>query len=308
MKSGLVLFHEAMEKFDPYDLNWSFLRFERAAAKGHEESIWIGSVVKDLDMEDRDAVTEAFVKMEEPLGWYFAGMLSELDSREEFDFYKKSAEGGCSWGQVGYGLFFRDGVFVELDDTVYFEWVQKAANQNNPSGLDFAGSWYRYEIGDMDKAMAYYLAAAEQGSKSAMESLAYMWGDEEDSCAKDWRQAVIWSVRGDVWELFGKLQSFTRRSLENGTTQNLNCNFHQLCYALGWGYYWGMEGYDLGDEEEQAFGNRCLEYYCSCVELQQKSIFTFLLCWNQTVGVKDVGVMIGKMVWEGREDNLVKEF
>jgi hypothetical protein len=31
------------------------------------------------------------------------------------------------------------------------------------------------------------------------------------------------------------------------------------------------------------------------------------LFWNQTVGVKDVGVMIGKMVWEAREDNLVLE-
>ena len=47
-KSGLVLFHEAMEQFAAYeDLKEQFQRFERAAAKGHEESIWIGSVVKD---------------------------------------------------------------------------------------------------------------------------------------------------------------------------------------------------------------------------------------------------------------------
>jgi hypothetical protein len=26
------------------------------------------------------------------------------------------------------------------------------------------------------------------------------------------------------------------------------------------------------------------------------------------VGVKDVGVMIGLLVWEGREDNLLKDF
>jgi hypothetical protein len=58
--------------------------------------------------------------------------------------------------------------------------------------------------------------------------------------------------------------------------------------------------------EENAFPDLCLDYYCFCVELQQKSIFTFLLCWNQTVGVKDVGVLIGKMVWAGREDNLLK--
>jgi hypothetical protein len=59
--------------------------------------------------------------------------------------------------------------------------------------------------------------------------------------------------------------------------------------------------------EEKAFGNRCLNYYCLCVALQQKSIFTFLLCWNQTTGgVKGPGQMIAQMVWELREDNLVK--
>jgi hypothetical protein len=87
---------------------------------------------------------------------------------------------------------------------------------------------------------------------------------------------------------------------------------NQLCYTLGWGLYW----YQYGSEEwkgfirdgKNAFGNRCLDYYCSCVELRQKSICTFLLCWNRSVGVKDVGHMIGKMVWEGREDNLLKGF
>jgi hypothetical protein len=60
--------------------------------------------------------------------------------------------------------------------------------------------------------------------------------------------------------------------------------------------------------ESKAFAERCLDYYCTCVELQRKSIFTFLLCWNQSVGVKDVGLMIAKRVWEEREDNMVKSF
>jgi hypothetical protein len=44
------------------------------------------SVVKDVEMEEI-ALIEAFAKTEEPLGWYFAGKLS--DGREQFDFYKK---------------------------------------------------------------------------------------------------------------------------------------------------------------------------------------------------------------------------
>jgi TPR repeat protein len=86
-------------------------------------------VVKDVEME-KSALKETFAKTEEPLGWYFAGRLS--NGREVVDFYKKSAEGGCSWGQAVYGWYFKQGDFVEKDEKVYVEWLEKAANQNNP--------------------------------------------------------------------------------------------------------------------------------------------------------------------------------
>jgi hypothetical protein len=98
-------------------LEGSLALFERAAAKGHEDSIWILSVVKDVEMK-KTAWKEAFAKMGEPLGWYFEGILS--DGREQFDFFKKSAEGGCSWGQVDYGEYFKLGAFVDKDEEVFF--------------------------------------------------------------------------------------------------------------------------------------------------------------------------------------------
>jgi hypothetical protein len=104
-----------MWKFDRERLEQSFELFERAAAKGHEESIWILSVLKDVEKK-KNALIEAFAKTEKPLGWYFAGYLSNDDrEREQFDFYKKSAEGRCSWGQVQYGLYVRVGEVVERD-------------------------------------------------------------------------------------------------------------------------------------------------------------------------------------------------
>jgi hypothetical protein len=43
--------------------------------------------------------------------------------------------------------------------------------------------------------------------------------------------------------------------------------------------------------------------------MQQNSIFTFLLFWNRSTGaVKGPGQIIGNMVWEQREENLVKSF
>jgi hypothetical protein len=91
----------------------------------------------------------------------------------------------------------------------------------------------------------------------------------------------------------------------------MNCDFDELCYTLGWGLYWYLYGSEMWAEQKgevKVFSNRCLDYYCSCVELQQKSIFTFLLFWNRTTGVKGPGQMIAQMVWEERQNNLVTLF
>jgi hypothetical protein len=170
-KSGLVLFHEAVKGLQCWKPKVE--RFERAAAKGHEEAIWIVSVVKDVGT-DRDAWREAFAKTEEPLGWYFAGYVSEWESRERFDFMKQSAEGGCGWGQVAYGYYFKFGRagFVETDEKVYVEWLEKAVNQNNPWGMDLLGEWFRNEGDDKEKAVSYHRRGTELGWKDSKTRLA----------------------------------------------------------------------------------------------------------------------------------------
>jgi TPR repeat protein len=305
-KSGLVLFHEAMEKVSSGNYEEGFAHFERAAAKQHEESIWIGKVVKDVEL-GWDTLKEAFAKTEEPLGWHFAGMVSK--GRERFDFYKKSADGGCSWGGVRHGGFFGRGLFVEKDKKVYVEWLEKALNQNNPLATEWLGDWFEDEGGDKQKAVSYYRVASELGWAYSMHYLARMLKRGE-GCEKDLRQAVIWGAKGDSFVFWSQLRD-AERALESGVTEKLDCDFNQLCYSIGWGLYWYQypsEHWNEQDDEAQSFGNRCLAYYYSCVELQQKSIFTLLCCWNQTTGVKGPGQMIGKMVWEGREDNLVEVF
>jgi TPR repeat protein len=307
-KSGLVLFHEAMAEFYYADLEGSFARFERAAAKGHEESIWILSVVKDAKME-WDALKEAFAKTGEPLGWYFAGRFSF--DREQFDFYKKSAEAGCSWGQTWYGWYFRDGAdFVEKDMKVHVEWLEKAANQNNPKAMRWLGDWLRYEGGDKEKAVLYYRAGAKMGWETCMRALTGMLRVGE-GCVTDLRHAAIWSAQGCA-KVFWELLKDAKRALEFGTTEDLDCDFNQLCYSLGWGLYWyeyGSEDWNEQCDKDRLFGSQCFDYYCYCVELQQKSIFSFLLSWNRaTGGVKGPGQMIVQMVWEGKETNLLLRF
>jgi hypothetical protein len=196
---------------------------------------------------------------------------------------------------------------VEQDEKVYVEWLEKAANQNNPKAMDKLGDWFRDE--DTQKALSYYRDAAELGCKNSMWYLAMML-KEGQGCEKDLRQAAIWSAQVSS-DYFWDILRTVRVSYEKGTTEKMTCDFDQFCYTLGWGLYWyqyGSEKWNEFNDKGRAFGDRCLNYYCSCIELQQKSIVTFLLFWNRATSVKDMGRKIAQMVWEQREDNLLIPF
>jgi hypothetical protein len=248
---------------------------------------------------------------------------------------KKSAEGGCSWGQMAYGWFFGYGQFEQRkDEKIFFEWLEKAAKQGNPEAMEELGNYcLDYQLKSI-AAFKHFRDAAELGWQPGMFMLAKLLRDG-DGCEKDLRQAAIWGAKGP-WGAFVVVLDDAINALEEESTVDLDCDFDQLCYSLGWGFYWyrfemgswsnlndeqkafgircldfycEMGSWSNLNDEQKAFGIRCLDFYCSCVELQQKSIFTFLLCWNQaTGGVKGPGHMIAQMVWEGREENLVKSF
>jgi hypothetical protein len=182
------------------------------------------------------------------------------------------------------------------------EWLEKAVKQNNPGAMSLMGVWFRSVHGnDKKRAISLDRTAAELGWRISYNILGMML-KKGHGCAKDLGQAAIWYAKGDS-------ESFWQILTEAGRT--VGQLDEDLYYSLGWGLYWYKYGTQewINLKKARAFANRCLDYYCSCVELQQKSIFTFLLwCWNQTTGVKGPGQMIAQMVWEQREVNLVKTF
>jgi hypothetical protein len=194
------------------------------------------------------------------------------------------------------------------------EWLEKAANQNNPRALYWLGDWFRLSGGIYtERAVSYYQAAATLEWKDSMYFLAYML-KTGSGCPKDLNQAVIWSVKGGkegYGTVFLEFLGEGKRAFEEGTTQDLDGDFDQLCYALGLGLYWYQNEMwaNLGrSHKAKLFRSHCLDHYCSCVELPQESIFAFLLCWNRATGVKGLGQVIAQMVWEGRETNLLRKF
>ena len=86
---------------------------------------------------------------------------------------KKSSDGGCSWGQVHYGWYFDPdlgGEFVEQDEKMYLELIEKAAAQNNPRAIYRRGRDHYEKWGHME-ALVDYCMAAELGWRFGKEEL-----------------------------------------------------------------------------------------------------------------------------------------
>jgi hypothetical protein len=111
-------------------------------------------------------------------------------------------------------------------------------------------------------------------------------------------ETSLWLAKGGQKEAFLEDLNAALKDFEK------NIESIEWWYSLGYGMYWHFSGTDFFKDKknDQAviFGEKLLDFYCSCVEMQQKSIFTFLLFWNQTVGVKEPAKMIAQMVWKDR--------
>jgi hypothetical protein len=273
--------------------------FVRAADAGHEEARWVVRRWTGVE-EKKEAWRKVFTESNTPLGLYLGGVCTDEVSVERLELLRESAARGNSWGQCAFARYYQYSYPGHVDRNVA-QWhalLYLAAAQNNPQAFD--------ELGDIseESPLGYYRQAAELG-----------WDPAKGKLAMRYRQAgemalgIRWGAQVEGGGFMSQLND-----VNNGHFTKLPLKKKQydtICYNLGWGLFWYQYGGDFGrgyDDSVRAFGETCLDYYCSCVELQQKSIFTFLLFWNQSVGVKDLGVMIGKMVWEEREENLVKNF
>jgi len=305
---------EAMQAFEKSDLRKSFKRFEEAAAKRHEDSLWLCNVVKEIDMDHNGgmfwAVKKAFTATKCAMGWYWLGRLCGRD-QEALECFKKSSDGGYSWGQVEYHRFFAMGRFVEKDEKIFVLLLEKAVAQNNPEAMYNLGKWYNSQEGgeQCQKALLYYQAAATLGWKSGATSVAERLYTVQGN-GEDLIQAIRWGSAGDgdyfwslVWDAFRAFQNKRVRGY-------LPSSFDLFAMELGKALYWNTYSHWTRQEKKslQEFGVNCLDYYCTMMDIQQEVIMLFLLFWNEKTRVKTVGKMIGNFVWEGRYEVLIKKF
>jgi hypothetical protein len=104
--------------------------------------------------------------------------------------------------------------------------------------MHLLGLWFGgYGKGnDNEKAVSYYRGAAELGWKASMDNFAEKLRDGA-GCVKDLRPAAISSAKGNMPVFWVPLED-AKRALQSRATEDFDCDFHHLCFALGWGLYW----------------------------------------------------------------------
>jgi hypothetical protein len=301
-KSATVLFHEAMEQLIRHEktMENQLEQFEKAAAKGHEEALWMRSMLIGVEKE-QSVVKEAFAKSEEPLGWYLAGELCWRNEEEkQVALFKKSAEGGCSWAIIALAFLLKSPDWQQGPRIAsYDESLKEAIDLHNPRAIRIRGSENLYAK-MYEEAHKDYLAGAKLGWRAAMDGLVMIHRDGLLGGKVDFAQAVWWCGRAKKEYNFNQLVeririAYLKREIAVDKKNEVFCR-------LGEAMYWQFErplAYKGRRLEDNALMAKCLEFYLECVDLQCSAIYTFLLCWNLlTRGVKGPGQIIGKMVYE----------
>lgn len=96
-------------------------------------------------------------------------------TERDYQQWLESAEEGDAKAQYRLSLLYRDGIIVEQNDALAFEWVSKSAKAGNASAQTDVGTYYATGKGverDLETASSYYQLAADQGYPRGVMNLA----------------------------------------------------------------------------------------------------------------------------------------
>lgn len=134
---------------------------------------------KCLELLDTAAKNNSIRAMRELASLYESGSEIEENPEKAFYYVKMAADKGdsyCMWHLGRY--YYHDGYGCEVDLSLCFEYINKAASEGCPEAQDYLGDIYRFgdeEFGiipDSQKALLWYQKAVDQNYYMAMVDLA----------------------------------------------------------------------------------------------------------------------------------------
>lgn len=123
--------------------------------------------------------------------------LEEGDYAGAMHSYLEASKAGNGAAMTGIGHMYEKGLGVEMNDSIAFDWFQRAADAGDSSGMLYVGLGYYYARGvekSWTEALKWYLKAAEAGNAGAMKWVSDMYRDGQGTAA-DVEKANEWYLR-----------------------------------------------------------------------------------------------------------------
>ncbi len=264
---------------------------ELASFCKHPDAVWVTKLFGGSDVASREEARQIFAGCEyDPRALCFAGVLIG-----DFGEVRRAAEFGDAFAQAW--MAGKSGGCEER-----FRWAEKSAAQGERDGFYYLGDCYQDGSGcvnSVERAKENFLVASEFGHARAMVCAAMLFD-------KDGPQRFFWLGRAAATGLsfyFLKEMSDQIHNFSSGIGRA------KVVFAIGR----TLKG-QIDNEKRTIFGkgyrfdayigpaNQALHFY----EFQLQSYRTAVDCWT-IIGlrngiVRDIRKMIGKMIWDTREE------
>jgi len=252
--------------------------FIEAVKKGHEES---KKIVKILPKDNTGKINSVFLNTNDPVALYFDAKLCRHNNSDQK--IRESAESGYSWAQIEYA--HRNGALGN-------NMLNLAVAQNNPRAFVFKGRIAELHQNRIE-GIQWYVLASRMGYITASDILVN-WGRNNFNLF----MSVQYSCSNSMLSLWELVRDVHHHCCSNSSGSDY------LKFHLGKGLYWNhrfkMTTITDLTEKENLFIKECIDCYCTTIDRIQNSILLFLLFWNKNNGIKDVGKIIGQIVWNER--------
>jgi hypothetical protein len=262
---------------------------ELASVCEHPNAVWLTKLFAGRGVASREEAREVFLSCgNDPRALCFAGVLVS-----DFVEIRRAADLGDAFAQAR---------MARESEEERLPWAEKSAAQGERDGFYWIGRCYRDGVGckkDMERAKENYLFAAELGDVQAMVFLGILL-EENDPQRFAWfgRAAANGNCVYFLHEMGDQILN-----LNNGTG---NAN---VVFAIGR----ALKGH-INNEKRTILGNfykfdtyigpanEALHFYEFQLQSYRKALDSWTIVGLRNQVVKDIRKMIGKMIWDAREE------
>ncbi len=264
----------------------------------HPDAVWLTSIFEGKDVSTKERAREVFLSWEtDARALCFAWFLG-VDRRHDFPLLRRAAEMGCAFAL---SVLAGQAWFENKEEA--FRLAQCATAHHERDGFDRLARCFRDGVlGKVDLSLAEenFLIAAELGHVVAAEDYGRLLSDSSPHRWLWWSRAALHGLPTGFLDSFSKqvhlffsgygnvcVVSLIGRALKG----NINSEKSEIFSSQRWNF-----------DSLVGPAKRAVSFYDSQIKSARLAVDTWTLVATRMHLIKDMRILIGKMVWEGRFD------